>query len=518
MTLLADLAGFVHRRSPFPVFAERLLPVHPHPKRVLVVGAGLAGLSAAYQLAQAGHDVRVLEAKPIPGGRVHTLREPFQFGQIAEAGAMFVPGHHTLTIGYVGMLGLPLIQVMEQPTDLVVYLRGTRIGAPGAANAAWPVALTAPEQQDGYFGLWAAYVLPAVHNQVGDPRQPDWPGPAQAGFDNQSFAEFLRAQGASSAAIEVLKLGYFDLFGDGIYAASALDVLRDLALTVDGIPPQVKQAFSILHDFPPPLAEKFKLAGGGSIDAKDAALYAFTIEGGNDRLPGALAASDLLKDRIEYEVPISRIEDTGSGVRVTSRSGKRWDGERVIITLPFSVLREVELRAPLSDAKRRAIAELRSTSVTRIYVQTSTRPWKTLGLAGCAATDLPVMYLNDQSITQPGPAGILESYSAGPRARFWAALPPAERHAQAVAQLDQVYPGMAAATVATASKCWDEDEFARGDYCYFEAGELGRLMPVLGRPEGRLHFAGEHTSCMPGWMEGAFESGHRAAAEVQAAG
>jgi monoamine oxidase len=517
MSDLAAFATFVHPRSPFPPFSAQLFPVHPVPKRVVVVGAGLAGLSAAYQLVRAGHHVTVLEAKPTPGGRVHTLREPFQQGQIAEAGAMFVPGHHTLTIGYVGMLGLPLLQIEEQPTDLVVYLRGTRIGAPALANAAWPVTLSSAEMQDGYFGLWASYVLPVVQKEIGDPRQPGWPPPSLAPYDNESFAEFLRHGGASSGAIEILKLGYFDLFGDGMYAASALDVLRDLALNVDGVPPQVKPGFTVARDLPPPLANRFRMADGTTLDAKQVAEYTYTIDGGNDRLPRGLAATEQLQHRIEYEAVVAGIEDTGNGVRITGRNGRSWDAERVIITVPFSVLRGMELRAPLSDAKRRAIAELRSTSVTRVFVQTGTRPWQTLGLAGCAATDLPIMYVNDQSITQPGPVGILEAYSAGPRARAWAALAEAERHAQTVAQLDQVYPGMAAATIATASKCWDDDEYARGDYCYFEAGELGRLFPVLARPEGRIHFAGEHTSCMPGWMQGAFESGHRAAGEVHTA-
>jgi monoamine oxidase len=417
-------------------------------------------------------------------------------------------------MGYVGMLELPLLEIKEAPTDLVVWLRGTRIGQPGAANAAWPVSLSAPEQQEGYFGLWAQYVLPTVHNSIGDPRAPGWPGPAQLPFEQQTFAEFLRAQGASSAAIEVLKLGYFDLFGDGIYAVAALDVLRDLALTLEGVPPQVKPGFTLARQFGAPAAERFRLAGGGTLDAAQVAPLAFTIEGGNDRLPRALAATAALARRIEYETAVARIEDTGSAVRVTSRDGRSWEAAAAIITLPFSVLRELELRAPLSEPKRRVIRELRATSVTRTYVQTAGRPWQAMGLAGTAATDLPIMYVNDQSITQPGPAGILESYSAGPRARAWAALPPADRHAGVVAQLDQVYPGVAQSVLATTSKCWDDDEFARGDYIYFEPGEMARFLPVVARPEGRLHFAGEHTSCMPGWMQGAFESGHRAAAEV----
>jgi monoamine oxidase len=513
-------ADFLHPRSRFPRFEPQLLPAHPAPRRVLVLGAGLAGLSAAYQLVKAGHEVLVLEARDRPGGRIETLRQPFQQGQTAEAGAMFVPGHHTLTIGYVGMLGLPLLDITETATDLVLYLRGTRIGQPGSPDAAWPppISLSPAEQQGGYFGLWARYVLPVATRALGDPRAPDWPGPALAGYDDMTFAEFLRQQGASSGALEILQLGYFDLFGDGIFAVSSLDILRDIALQVDGIPPQVRPGCTVARDFPAPVVEQFRMGDGTWADPAQVATRTYTIQGGNDRLPRSLAATPELANRIAYGEEIVRIEDTGNGVRVGAGSGKTWEADRAIVTIPFSVLRDLELRGPVSEPKRRAIRELRATSVTRVFVQTSTRPWTTLGLPGCAATDLPVMYLNDQTNSQPGPAGILESYSAGPRARAWAALAERERHAAVIAQLDQVYPGIAAAVVGTASKCWDEDRYARGDYCYFEPGEMRRLGPLLARPEGRLHFAGEHTSALPGWMQGAFESGHRAAAEVHFAG
>ena len=505
---------FVHPRSPFPAFVPQLYPPHLAPKSVLVIGAGLAGLSAAYQLALAGHEVTVLEAKERAGGRVETLREPFQQGQVAEAGAMFVPGHHTLTIGYVGMLDLPLLEVKANPSDLVVYLRNTRITTPNTPAAAWPFTLPAAEQQDGYFGLWAAYVLPVVHQEIGNVREPGWPPASLAGYDNQSFAEFLRSRGASPGAMEILKLGYFDLFGEGMYSVGALDVLRDLSLTLEGVPPQVKPGASIARDFPPPVVNKFRLSGGATLDLQQAEALTFTIAGGNDQLPRRLAETDPIRERIRYGDPVARITDRGNGVRVTTRAGRRYDAAEAIITLPFSVLRELELDAPLSPVKRQIIARLGSTSVTRTFVQTATRPWQAAGLPGIAATDLPIMYINDQTISQPGTPGILESYSVGPRARDWAALAAAARHSQTVAQLELVYPGVAAAVLATASKCWDDDEFALGDYCYFEPGELARWMPVIAQPEGRLHFAGEHTSCLPGWMQGAFESGHRAAAEV----
>jgi len=493
---------------------QRALDVQPTPKRIVVLGGGLAGLSAAYQLVQAGHDVTVLEAKPVAGGKVSTIREPFEAGQHAEAGAMFVPGHHTLTMGYIGLLDLPLVQITSKPTDVMAYIRGVRIDHPGQ-----PDAISAAEREHGYWGLWQEYVLNVVHNEIGDPSQPDWPSAKVLAYDDVTFAEFLKNQGASPTALEVLKLGYFDLFGDGMYAVSALTILRDLANTMNGVPPQVKHGFAPERDFPAPLVSKLQLSTGKTETEAEAVRQSFTIEGGNDRLPLGLAQTPELRGRIVYDVPVVRVEEASDGLRVvTSTDGtvRTWDAQRVICTIPFSVLRGIELKVPLSAEKRAAITGLRYTSVTREYVQTRSRIWEKAGVPGTVVTDLPIMYINDQTITQPGPFGILEAVTAGPRARWWTAMEASQRHTRTVAEMEKVFPGIAKDVVAGASKCWDDDEWSRGDYCAFEPGEMRRFLPTLPKPEGRLHFAGEHTSALPGWMQGAFESGHRVAAEVHA--
>lgn len=512
--------GLVHPRSRFPVFSAAMLDRTAAPARVTVIGAGMAGLTAAYQLVKAGHDVTILEARDIPGGRVQTVREPFTQGQHAEAGAMFVPGHDTLLVGYVEMLNLDLLQINSDPIDLVCYLRGTRVGTPSTPDAKWPVPLTDAEQKAGYMGLWGMYVLPVVQQEMGDPRDPTWPPPALAKYENATFAEFLRAQGASPGAIEIFKLGYFDLFGDGMYSVSALDVLRDLSFSMGGVPPIVRKDFSVGRDIPLPIATELKLADHTVESAADAANHGFTVVGGNDRLPFALANTPELKGRIKYGTPVRRIRSSESGVTLTTGhpgAYQEWTADRVICTAPFSVLRRLDLDVPFTPDKRNAIHNLRYTSVLREFVQTRTRVWTGQKLPGSAATDLEIMFINDQTITQEGPAGILEAYSAGPRARWWGAKSAEERHRMTVAQMDQVYPGLAAEVVAGATKSWDDDEWARGDYCWFEVGEMSRLMPAVMRPECRIHFAGDHTSPMPGWMEGAIESGHRAAREVHEA-
>src|SRR5438874_457662 len=87
---------------------SRIITATVGPKKILIIGAGMAGLSAGYELSQAGHDVTILEARTRPGGRVQTLREPFSDGLYAEAGAARIPDNHNLTLRYVKLFDLPL--------------------------------------------------------------------------------------------------------------------------------------------------------------------------------------------------------------------------------------------------------------------------------------------------------------------------------------------------------------------------------------------------------------------------
>ena len=511
-----------HEGSPrsYAAFNPKLLGASASPaKNVVVLGAGMAGLSSAYQLAQAGHHVTVVEARSEPGGRVRTLRAPFSAGQHAEAGAMFLNGHHTLTIGYIDMLGLPLVPIARKGSPLA-YLRDTRLANIDRPSTRWPMALNADERTLGYSGLWTKYIVPVVVRKLRDPRLANFPPRSLWKYDDMTAGDFLRIQGASAGALEILKVGYLDLTGNGLYCISALTMLRDLTAFVDGLPP-LASGFSVGRRETSPLKRKLKIVGKRRRESitrlRDEDL---TIEGGNDRLPHALAATSLLAGRIVYDAPVVRLEAIRNGVRVVARSHGRtrtWDADQVICTIPFPVLRTIELDMPIADDARGVIQGLQYTSVVRQYVQTRRRPWTRSNQSGIAISDLPVMYVNDQSITQTGERGILESYSSGPRARAWAVLPEGVRRRELAAQLQLVYPGVASQITAHAMMNWDAEPYARGAYCTFEPGMMHRQLPVMRRPHGRLHFAGDHCSSLPGWIQGAIESGHEAAEAVHRA-
>jgi monoamine oxidase len=137
-------------------------------KKIIIIGAGLAGLSAAYELTQAGHDVTILEARSRPGGRVHTLRDPFAEGVYAEAGATRIPNHHHFTLKYVKLFNLQL--ELFEPANLrsVYHVRGKRIESPPGTKIEWPFNLTAEERALGLSGLRQKLVGPIDGNRGRD--------------------------------------------------------------------------------------------------------------------------------------------------------------------------------------------------------------------------------------------------------------------------------------------------------------------------------------------------------------
>jgi len=190
-------------------------------------------------------------------------------------------------------------------------------------------------------------------------------------------------------------------------------------------------------------------------------------------------------------------------------------GDRIVCAIPFTVLRRLDVAPAFSREKRSAIENLRYTSVARVYVQTRTRFWSSDGLSGNASTDLPVMGVYERTINQPGTRGILESYMAGANARRATAMTERERLTAALDGMAKVYPRIVEQYEGGASKSWDDDEWARGAYAWFEPGQMMSLMPHIAAPEGRVHFAGEHASSSPGWMEGAVQSAERVVQEIE---
>ncbi|HEX8708490.1 MAG TPA: FAD-dependent oxidoreductase [Pyrinomonadaceae bacterium] len=447
-------------------------------KRVLIIGAGLAGLAAAYELSELGHEVTILEARMRPGGRVHTLREPFSDGLYAEEGAARIPAVHNLTLKYARLFGLKLDPFYPAKLDGVGYMRGHRVllkpNAPPDISQLG-LKLTAEEQKAGLAGLWMKYVGTKIVGSLGDAAADSWPPPSLQKYDRITYAEFLREQGASPDAMAVMALG----FADPDDPVSAIEVFREMALN------------------------------NGLLSK---------IRGGTDLLPRAFAAK--LSEKIHYNSPVVAIEQDGRGVRAVVRpaSGLQQSvpADYLLCTIPFTVLRRMEVRPAFSPEKERAVRQLSYQAVTRVYLQSRRRFWEQNGTNGFGMSDLPEEVWQP-TWDQPGPRGILMSYVRGRNAHRLTGMNEGERIAFILERMQKIHPGMAENFEGGASKAWEEDPWARGAYTSLGVGQMFGLMPHVARPEGRIYFAGEHASAWHGWMQGALESGNRAAREINAA-
>lgn len=444
------------------------------PKKIVIIGAGLAGLSAGYELARLGHDITLLEARPHAGGRVFTIREPFADGLYAEAGAQFVPESHELTMRYVSAFNLPLTPVEPSAKPSIYHIRGKRLVVSEDSKVDWPLELTAEERKLSLTGLIGRYVDPVL-KQIDSAADSDWPPEHLKRYEMISMAEFLRAQGASEGAIELFKTGYLEINGEGIDSYSALSGLRDLAL--------------------------------GHAERE------YRIKGGSDLLAKALASQ--LAGKIIYNSPVVRIEHDPKSVRVTftqSGSNQTLAADRLICATPFSILKRVEVSPRFSPDKQKAIERLAYTSVTRVYLQMRRKFWEDEAVSGEAFIADPRMELFP--LGHAGTRDIYEAFMTGSQARRVTAMSASGRIDYVLDQAQKITPAARRNFEVGASKSWDEDRWSQGAWAWYRPGDMTSLLPAAARAEGRIHFAGEHTSAYPGWMQGAFESADRVVKEV----
>ncbi len=450
------------------------------PKRVVIVGAGLAGLVAAFELKRQGHLVRVLEAQSRVGGRIFTLRAPFAPGLYAEAGGMRIPRAHDLTLRYCDLFSLPLRPfVMGNPRALV-HLGGARMtkaeadGDPGRL----PFVLDDRERGRTADDLW--------ESAIGDLRVLlDREGPAAwdqivREYDEYSLYEFLRWKGWSRGAIE-----YFTVvnFLEADMHNSLVEILRE--------------------DL-----------GGAYVDMQE-------IAGGMDGLPNAFYAQ--LSDEIRFGANVFALDQDPDGVTVhfKTEAGRFHErGDFAVVTVPFSVLRTIEVLKPFSGAKQRAIRQLNYHASTKILFQVRERVWEEEDgiFGGGTVTELPIRRINYPTPDPETRRGVLlASYTWGQDALQWGAMDEETRLEEALDDIERIHPRIREVYEGGASHAWYSDRWARGAFAMFAPGQQTELQADIVSPEGRIHFAGEHCSLYHAWIQGALESGIRAARAIHEA-
>jgi monoamine oxidase len=456
------------------------LPKTGKPAKVIIIGAGMAGLVAGFELLRAGHDITLLEARGRVGGRVQTIRSPFESGLHAEAGAMRIPSAHHLTMGYVNQFGLKLIPFTMNNPKAFYFVNGQkrRVGETLSDCDCFGFDLQPDECHKTAKQHWHDALKPIMDMLAA--QGPDAWAAITKQYDHFSTREFLLSSGWSEGAIEMF--GVLENLESRMNASFVEVLLAELG-----------HAFTDMSQ----------------------------IDGGMDLLPQAFLPS--LRGKIRFGCVLREIDQSPDGVTIiydTANGKRQAQADYAIVTVPFSVLRHVEVHKPFSREKQRAIRELHYDASAKILFQCRRRFWEEDDgiFGGGTMTDLPVrsIYYPDHG-RETGRGILVASYTWAEDAQRWGSLSQADRISRALEDVAQIHPQVTEEFEVGASKMWHEDEFACGAFALFEPGQNLQLYKNIISTEGRIHFAGEHCSLVHRWIQGSIESALRAAKDINTA-
>jgi len=455
-------------------------PPGPGDPQVVIVGAGMAGLTAGWRLKQAGVRVRILEAQNRVGGRMFSLRDHFPHGQVAELGGELINTEHTHIRSLAMELGLELDDLLAKETmeEELWFFEGRPMSENELLDAFRPVAAKIDADLASLHDLdewpWASY------------RNPNG---AEA-LDRTTLAQWLESTEMEPWFRRLLDVGFTTEYGLETDRQSALNLL-----------------FLVESD-----PDEFLIYGEGD--------ERFRVRGGNDLIPRALA--ERLDAEIETGSRLTAVRERPDGhfdLTIHRDQGSRnLTAPWLVLALPFTLLRELETDVELPPAKHRAIHELGYGTNAKLMMGFRERVWRTRhGSSGSVLSDLPFQVIWDTSREQPGVGGILTNFTGGRHGMSLGEGSAPDQARRAVQALESVYPGIGQVhdPEQAVRFHWPTHAWSRGSYACYLPGQWTGIGGAEGEPVRRLYFAGEHTSLeAQGFMEGGCESGDRVAEEI----
>jgi monoamine oxidase len=447
---------------------------------VAIVGAGLAGLTAARDLARSGHDVCVLEARTRVGGRLDNRR--VAPGVIAEQGGEFIGPTQDRIAALARAVGVPTFKTYDQGSN-VFYARGERSLYPAATLPPDPDAVQAVQAVTAGLDTMAAQV------PVGAP----WKAKRAAEWDAMTLEHWKLANIPSPVG-----RGLFDRFCEINWGAdpSEMSLLYVLAYGAGAGDAKTQATFV-----------RFLLTTGGAQESR--------FVGGSMRVAEEVARR--LGDRVVLGTPVRRVEQSGGRVIVSS-DRVTVHARRVIVAVPPVLAARISYAPALPRLHLKLLRRIVPGHILKVQAVYETPFWRAQGLSGQAVSDsVPSGFTFDQSPPSGSP-GLLFGFVGGAQARAVASLSPTARHDAVLANFATYFGEEARRTVAMFDMDWTREAWTRG--CptgHLAPGALHSLGPALRRPVGLVHWAGTETATFwQGYMDGAVSSGERAAREVRA--
>lgn len=445
---------------------------------VVVVGGGLAGLTAARTLTAAGRSVVVLEARDRVGGR--TLNHDLGDGQVVEAGGQFVGPTQNHVLGLAAELGIGTFPAHTHGDAVYVHAgKAKRYGGGTPRDIA-----VLPD---------LALVTHRINRLAAQVRlDAPWRSPNAAEWDSMTFESWIR-----SATITTGGLDLVNVFLASAYGGSAADA---------------SLLFSLHY-----------IAGMGDEDhvgtiergiGNEGAAQESRFEGGSQLL--SIRIAEKLDDAVVLSAPVRAIEQDRASVTVRTQD-RAWHARHVIVAVPPALAARIEWRPLLPPQQDALFSRLTFGTLMKCEAVYDEPFWRADGLSGQGVfrSGSPVSSVHDNTPASGSP-GVLMGFLGGPQWRLWAHRPPRERRSAVLRSFAQVVGRPGLRPVSYFEQDWTTEEFTRGGPTALAApGAITAFGEWRDRPFGRVHWAGaEHTDYWNGYMDGAVRSGRDAASAV----
>jgi monoamine oxidase len=471
LTSAALVAGCSRVETPPPSSTTQPAPGGSQPPRIAIVGAGVAGLNAAYKLKQSGLTATIYEGASRTGGRMFTAKDLLGDGLTTELGGEFIDSNHIEMLNLMTEFGLERLDTRAPAVASLkpesYFINGRHYTQAQATRAFVPIAKK----------IFADY------DELGEVVDYRTEGGGGA-LDRMSITQYLDGIGVTGWMRELLDVAYVTEYGLDSGEQSALNFLFLIGTGELEDP----SAFALL----------------GESDER------YKVRGGNQQIVDELAR------RVAPQIrPLHRLEairSKGQGFTLTFQAdgkAKDEDADIVILTVPFSILREVKMQVDLPPLKTQAIRELGYGANAKVLVGFRSRPWEKLGYSGATYTDEAFQLAWANSLLQPGVGGGLTLYSGGKLAHDAGQGTSEEVAARLMRGVERAYPGATGERNGKVSRMhWPTFPWTKGSYSCYKPGQWTTIAGSEGLPVGNLFFAGEHCSYdFQGYMNGAAHSG-----------